>query len=316
MKGAERSSRLATPGPDLFSACQRWSQRRTSYRPAGEPFDPSRYSVEIIEYMDGKRFIERNHYAASYVASRLQIGMWHKPSPFEAAQLAGVIAFSVPIQNMEIPSWFAGVPARHGVEIGRLALLDHVPGNGETFMLGRAFRLLRRTLPEVRAVLSYADPMERHDADGRLFKLGHRGTIYAAFSGTFLGRSTARRLILARDGRCLNERTLCKVRHGEQGAGYAERMMVAMGAPPRRLHEDGALYVKRALCSGAFRSVLHPGNYAFGWWIGHSADNPLPARETRRYPREVCSDLPSPRKRLDGCESGHTLIRNASEDQP
>lgn len=299
MTRAKSGARQAVPGPDLFSACQRWNQRRTSYRPAGEPLDPSRYGVEIIGYTEAKRFIERNHYSASYVASRLQVGLWHKASPFQAAQLAGVIAFSVPIQNSVIPAWFAGVPAREGVEIGRLALLDHVPGNGETFMLGRAFRLLRRALPEVQAVISYADPMERHDADGRVFKLSHKGTIYAAFSGTFLGRSSARTLILARDGRCLNERTLSKVRNGEQGAGYAERMMVSMGAPPRRLHEDGAAYVLRALDAGGFRRVRHPGNYAFGWWTGRRSESPLPPRGASPYPREVCSDLPTLRDASD-----------------
>lgn len=44
-------------------------------------------------------------------------------------------------------------------------------------MLGRAFRLLRRTLPEVRAVLSYAEPMERHDAADKVIKCFRRGTI-------------------------------------------------------------------------------------------------------------------------------------------
>lgn len=282
--------RHGLPIADLFSACQRWKKRRTSYRPPGELFDPSRYAVDIIGYQEAKRFIEETHYAGSYVASRMQVGLWHKPSPFQREQLAGVIAFSVPIQNACIPAWFGGVPANQGVEIGRLALLDHVPGNGETFTLGRAFRLLRQTLPEVRAVLSYADPMERHDADGRVFKLGHRGTIYAAFSGAYLGRSSARTLVLARDGRCINERTLSKLRNGERGAAYAERQMVAMGAPARSAFEDGADYVARALQSGAFRRVRHPGNYAFGWWLGPAHASPLGPPGTTPYPRDTCTD--------------------------
>lgn len=127
-----------------------------------------------------------------------------------------------------------GVQPNQGVEIGRLALLDDVPGNGETFTLGRAFRLLRRTLPDLRAVPSYADTMERRDAGGKVFKPGHRGKIYVAFSGIYLGRSSARTLTLGHDGRCINGRTLSKPRNGERGAGYAERQLLAMGAPARR----------------------------------------------------------------------------------
>lgn len=282
--------RHALPTADLFSACQRWNKRRTSYRPAGEPFDPSRYAVDIIGYQDAKRFIEQTHYAGTYVASRLQVGLWRKPSAFQREQLVGVVAFSVPIQNACIPAWFGGVPPDQGVEIGRLALLDDVPGNGETFTLGRAFRLLRRTLPAVRAVLSYADPMERRDADGKVFKPGHRGTIYAAFSGVYLGRSSARTLTLGHDGRCINERTLSKLRNGERGAGYAERQLLTMGAPARRPFEDGADYVTRALQSGAFRRMRHPGNYAFGWWLGPAHANPLAPRGTTPYPRDTCTD--------------------------
>lgn len=54
----------------LLSACQRWDRRRISYRPPGEPFDSSRYDVNIIGYQEAGRFIEETHHSASYVASR------------------------------------------------------------------------------------------------------------------------------------------------------------------------------------------------------------------------------------------------------
>lgn len=278
------------PIDDLFSACQRWRGRRASYRPAGEPFDRSRYHVDVAEYAEAKRFIQDHHYSGTYVASRLQIGLWEKPSPFQRERLVGVVVFSVPIQERCVPSWFPGVSPREGVEIGRLALAPDVPGNGETFTLSRAFRLLHKSLPEVKAVLSYADPMERRDEQGTVIKRGHTGTIYAAFSSTFLGRSTPRTLTLTRDGRCITDRTLQKLRCAETGAGYVERMLVEMGAPMRAPHEDGATYVARALGCGAFRRVRQPGNYAFGWWLGEPRCNPLPVRDPTRYPKAILPD--------------------------
>lgn len=165
-----------------------------------------------------------------------------------------------------------------------------VPGNGETFMLGRAFRLLRRTLPEVRAGLSYADPMERHDAAGKVIKCSHRGTINAAFSGVYLGRPSARPLILARDGRCINDRTpeqaaqrgmrrgLCRTPVGRHGRSCAPHVREGRGQRHARLA------VRRV------PACTNPGNYAFGWWLSHPTQDHLPPRGATPYPRDTCTD--------------------------
>lgn len=251
----------------LFTECQRWTGRRTSYRPAGEPFDKRRYAVEMIDFASAKEFVCREHYAGSMPAARLQMGLLHKCSAFEREQLAGVIVFSVPMQEQAIPAWFDGLHPRLGIEIGRLVLVDSVPGNGETYFLGRAFRALRRELPEVRGVLSYCDPLERRDADGRVVKRGHAGTIYHAHNGRYLGRSSPRTLTLSRDGRCVSDRALSKIRNDEQGAAYAMRQLVEMGAPARLPAEGGRAYVERALREGCFLRVRHPGNLAFAWSV-------------------------------------------------
>jgi hypothetical protein len=249
----------------LFTSCQRWSGRRECYRPAGEPIDVSRYEVRPVSFAEAKRFVLTSHYSGTMPASRMAVGLYSKPTQFQAEHLAGVIVFSVPVQEAAIPAWLEGLPARQGVEIGRLVLADAVPANGETFMLGRAFRLLRDHLPEIAGVLSYCDPVERRDESGAVVKRGHVGTVYKAHNGRFVGRSSPRTLVLARDGRCVSERALSKVRGAEQGADYAERQLVEMGAPARRPHESGADYVRRALAEGGFRRARHPGNFVFTW---------------------------------------------------
>jgi hypothetical protein len=252
---------------DLFRACQRWRAGRTSYRPAGEPLDTRRYEVTPIDFADAKAYVSAMHYSRSMPASRLQIGLWHKASPARAAALAGVVVFSVPMQESAIPAWLDELHPRLGIEIGRLVLDEDVPGNGESWFLGRAFRLLRQRLPEVRGVLSYCDPVERRDADGRVTKRGHVGVVYRAHNGTYVGRSSARTLTLAADGRCISERALSKIRCDEQGAAYAMRQLSDLGAPPRRFGEDGVDYVARALREGGFQRVRHPGNLVFRWML-------------------------------------------------
>lgn len=114
-------------------------------------------------------------------------------------------------------------------------------------------------------MLSYCDPLERRDASGRVVKRGHIGTVYRAHNGRYAGRSSARTMVLAADGRVVSERALSKIRLDEQGAGYAMRQLAALGAPPRLPHESGAAYVVRALADGGFRKLRHPGNHVFTW---------------------------------------------------
>lgn len=258
----------------VAAACQRWRRRRASYRPQGEPIDPSRYGVELLDEATARRFVTEHHYSASYPAARLRVGLYRSGGA-PGAQLVGVAVFSVPMQSAAITR-HAGVDVGAGVELGRFVLLDEEPANAETWFLRRAFRHLRAELPQTRAVIAYADPMPRHTANGEQVKPGHVGIIYRAFNGRLVGRSSPRRLLLAADGRAISGRSLTKLRKGERGQAYAERQLAEMGAPARRSGEDGGDYVRRALASGAFRAVPHPGNLVYAWPLDGEAAAVMP----------------------------------------
>ena len=63
-------------------------------------------------------------------------------------------------------------------ELARLYLLDEVPKNAETWLIGKSVRWIKRNHPEVRHLLSYADP-----------SAGHAGTIYKAANWRQDGRT-------------------------------------------------------------------------------------------------------------------------------
>jgi hypothetical protein len=256
--------------------CQRWRSRRASYRPAGEPINPALYGVEAITERDAKAFVTGHHYSGTYPAARLRVGL-HRVTKSGAAALVGVAVFSVPMQQQVITRWTGQAPDR-GVELGRFVLLDEEPANAETWFLARAFKVLRAALPEVRAVLSYSDPVPRQTSGGEAVMPGHVGTIYRAFNGRFVGRSSSRTLLLGPDGRAMSERSVSKVRNGERGAEYAERQLMSMGAPPRDRGESGEAYARRALTCGAFRRQKHPGNLAYVWAFDKAASAALPGR--------------------------------------
>jgi hypothetical protein len=86
--------------------------------------------------------------------------------------------------------------------------------------LTRTFECLRRK--GLSGVVSFSDPVPRTKADGTIVHRGHVGTCYQATSATFLGRTEPRAIRLLPDGTVLNDRTIQKIRSGEQG-GITQR---------------------------------------------------------------------------------------------
>ena len=253
----------------LVDRCQRFEHRRERYRPAGELIDASRFEVEPIEELAAKRFVETHHYSGSYPAACVRVGLFRR-SLGHVRELVGVAVFSVPPQPRAIPRWTG---TGDGLELGRLVLLHDVPGNGESWFLGRAFRVLQSQRPKLRAVLSYADPMARRTADGEIVTPGHVGIIYQAHNGRHVGRSEARWVHFDPRGQIVSRRAMDKIRAEHdpikgRGASGAYATLLSQGAPPRKLTETGPAYVDRMLREGPWTRIRHPGNLAYVWPIG------------------------------------------------
>lgn len=262
-------------------ACQRWRCGRDSYRPAGEPFDPARGGVNLIDETTARRFVTEHHYSSSYPAARLRVGLFLKDA-FERERIVGVAVFSVPMSQAVVPHHFLGLAPGSGVELGRLVLLDEVAANGESWFVARAMRAARSVLG-VDGVLSYSDPIQRVSDAGVVVKRGHVGTVYQALNAAYLGRGRGGAQYLARDGRIVSRRALSKLRNDESGAGYVYGQLRAMGAPERHPFEDSKAYAERALREGEFRKQRHPGNHTYAWWLGEARRRP--AWTTAPYPK-------------------------------
>jgi hypothetical protein len=100
---------------------------------------------------------------------------------------------------------FPSLTIREALTLGRLVLLDSVPGNGESWFLARCFELLRTT--GIIAVESCADPEPRTTTSGAIVLRGHVGTIYQATNGHYVGKTNPCTLRLLPDGTCYSNRT-------------------------------------------------------------------------------------------------------------
>lgn len=229
---------------------------------------PDEFGVEPIEYSLAKDFVCRHHYSHSFVYAIKSFGLFHKGSDFLRSELVGVATFSTPSNLHSVTRW-TGLANNEGMELGRFVLLDSVAGNGETWFLARALRQLKTIRPETKCVLSYSDPMPRTNAIGETVFPGHWGSIYQSSSALYLGRAKRKVMYLNRNGMAIANRIFSKLRNGECGKGYSERILTAATGLFRAVDETPRAFVDRALT--ALRPVRHAGNHLYCFALGASA---------------------------------------------
>jgi hypothetical protein len=243
--------------PSLFGN-QRWRQGADVYRPPEEPIRTADYDVaELPTDARARAFVLEHHYSGSYPAARWRFGL------FRRGLLQGVAVFSHPCNDRVLTSVFPVHP-RDAVEMGRFVLLDEVPGNGESWMLGRCFALLRRE--GLAGVVAFSDPCRRLNRFGVAVFGGHVGTVYQAHNAAYLGRGTPRTLALLPDGHVFSERAQQKVRAAERGVRYAVTQLVECGAEPPSSWEPEQLGAwLRAWKARLCRPLRHYGNHKYAW---------------------------------------------------
>jgi hypothetical protein len=254
---------------DVRVPCQRWRDRRDSYRPPLERINPAEFDVARVAVADAKAFVVRHHYSGTCSSTRRCFGL------FRRGELAGVAVFGHPMAEAVLTNVFGG-EARESLELSRFVLLDEVKANGETWFLARCFELLRRE--DLRGVVSFSDPMPRTSAAGARVFPGHLGGIYQAFNGVYLGRARPSTLRLLADGRVFSHRTETKVRAKASRWQSGVRQLVAAGAPDPGSNPSAADL--REWLAAALplltRKVRHPGNHRYAWALQRAVRRSLP----------------------------------------
>jgi hypothetical protein len=140
---------------------------------------------------------------------------------FSFGRLVGMVLFSAPPKQSDV---------RYGGktwELARLYLLDSIPANAETWAISGSVRHIRKNYPDVRCLVSYADP-----------SAGHAGTIYRAANWESDGRTD--------EGRKTPRHDYADARTGKK---YGRRGNVPAGAELVRIPRVSKF---------RFKLVLHP----------------------------------------------------------
>jgi hypothetical protein len=272
--------------------CQRWRAGRQAWRHVAEEarFQPDRYRVAEVPFARASTYVTV-HYSRSMPAALRCFGLFDLEGGDPAVGgdgLVGAVVLSVPMHDRVLTSvWPELVPSVESAELGRMVLDDVVPANAESWTLARVFALAANA--GFRGLVPFSDPVPRRASDGRIVMPGHVGYSYQAVGGSrYLGRSTARSLVMLPDATVLSARALAKVRTGERGTDYVERRLVAYGARPLRVGEDRRRWVLDALDAVGARRVRHGGNHRFAFVIGRSRSDRrglVPAMTSLPYPK-------------------------------
>jgi hypothetical protein len=263
MKSPKRPSQLPLP----LRREKRWKERREFWRRDDVPFRPEQFGIEVINKDAGEAFAAQHHYECKFPPTKQCLGLYRKTGVHQS-YLAGIAAFTMPIQGLAIPC-YTGYESAEGLDLGRFALLDEVAFNGESWFLSRALDVFKgEHLREgLRSVISYADPMVRvNTIIDEVVKRAHLGNIYQALSALYAGRSGKSWIWITPTAYVINRRTIDKIRKEDRGYPSAmEHLIRTFGADPRRPFETPAQWIQRILPMIASR-VRHPGNhvYTFG----------------------------------------------------
>ena len=116
-----------------------------------------------------RQFIEQHHYSGSI--NGVKVTQCFKVT-FEDS-LVGAVLFG----QLSTTAWKRFGKTEHEVlELRRLVLLDEAERNSESRVIGACLRWIKKNLPDVRVIVSYADPM-----------YGHSGVIYKASNFKYEG---------------------------------------------------------------------------------------------------------------------------------
>jgi hypothetical protein len=130
--------------------------------------DKSRVTVREISKNVARDFIEAHHYTHKFSSTRYALGVFYVEDTehmfFAGAneKLIGCMTYGHPVSNRTVDSITDGLELDEVLELTRLCALDGYGKNLESYVIAQSFDWLRKNAPEVKVLVSYADPEQAH----------------------------------------------------------------------------------------------------------------------------------------------------------
>ena len=146
--------------------------------------DTSKLSIRQIDKASAKKMVVKYHYSKLWTKCSVALGLFRKTgnehSFFDEAEeeMVGVIVYGDPIGRLTGQSISDEIERTEVLELTRLFIHDGYGSNIESWFISQSFNWLRKFRTEIKALVSYASPVE-----------GHSGTIYQATNWIYQGNN-------------------------------------------------------------------------------------------------------------------------------
>ena len=193
-----------------------------------EYVDTSKVSLRLVSKPIARKFIEKNHYSGRLSSCRYPIGIFyqsdneHKFFDEKEEKLIGCIAYGYPIGRRVLGSIFKNdleLTTKNILELTRLVIYDDYGKNIESFVISQSFKWLKKNAPNIKVLISYADPEQNHT-----------GKIYQATNWLYQGCGDIQMaptfsLKIEEDGEWIHSRTV----YSMYGSSNAEHLKNRIG---------------------------------------------------------------------------------------
>ena len=146
--------------------------------------DTSKLSIRQIDKPTAKKMVVKYHYSKLWTKCSVALGLFidtgKEHSFFDEAEekMIGVIVYGDPIGRLTGQSISDEIKRTEVLELTRLFIHDGYGSNIESWFISQSFNWLRKNKSEIKALISYASPVE-----------GHSGTIYQATNWIYQGNN-------------------------------------------------------------------------------------------------------------------------------
>ena len=133
--------------------------------------EKSRVSIRPIYKPLAKEMIEKYHYSGRLSSCRYPLGIFyqtddeHKFFAEPEEKLIGVACYGFPVGRRVLGSIFSEeiLETRNLLELTRLFVHDGYGKNIESYVISQSFKWLRKNAPDIKVLISYADPEQKHN---------------------------------------------------------------------------------------------------------------------------------------------------------
>jgi len=172
--------------------------------------------------------VVKYHYSKLWTKCSVALGLFRKTgnehSFFDEAEeeMVGVIVYGDPIGRLTGQSISDEIKRTEVLELTRLFIHDGYGSNIESWFISQSFNWLRKFRTEIKALVSYASPVE-----------GHSGTIYQATNWIYQGNNNRWNdgwiFKFEKDGRWMHGRTIFHITKPMTLMKYKSKLMKHFG---------------------------------------------------------------------------------------